>query len=405
MNALIQPGYHGAFVMNGFATLSSVPAPLEQPALTGVRLAVKDVFEVTGLTCYAGNPQWGSEQTPARENALSVQRLLQEGCLWVGKTVTDELTYSLAGINAHYGTPTNPRTPQRLPGGSSSGSAVAVAAGYADLALGTDCGGSVRLPASYCGLWGIRPSHGLITSHGCFTLAHSLDTVGWFTRDGALLRSAFHSLAHSYAVKPARPRWLVSDDVLAELDAPVRDAFEQWLTTLDTAPERIPAGTLPLERWALAFRHIQASEIWRQHGAWVQSRHPLLGADVAERLAEARLVSPIEVASAHQLRSQAIGCLASLLGEDDYLLLPPVPGCAPLLAADAHAVQDTRARSQRLLCMAGLAGLPQVVMPWIELDGAPVGLSLMGRRFADEQLLACALALHAQLTPRSDGNS
>lgn len=403
MNTLTQPGLHGAFVADGFAELPCAVAPGVAAALPGVRLAVKDVFQVAGLTCYAGNPQWGSEQQPARETALSVQRLLQAGCQWVGKTVTDELTYSLAGINLHYGTPSNPRAPQRLPGGSSSGSAVAVAAGHADLALGTDCGGSVRLPASYCGLWGIRPSHGLISAQGCFTLAHSLDTVGWFARDGECLRAAFRCLAHSHAEAQAPARWLVSEDVLDELDAAVREAFEHWLTTLKTPVERIPAGSLALERWAQAFRQIQAGEVWQQHGDWVQRRRPLLGADVAERLAAARLVTPQQVAGAHQVRSQALSCLTRLLGDDGCLLLPPVPGVAPLLSADAAAVQDTRARSQRLLCMAGLAGLPQVVMPWTELDGAPVGLSLLGRRFADEHLLACALALHAQLNRSSDG--
>lgn len=402
MNPLIQAGHHGAFVSDGFGMLPARPATTST-SLQHVRLAVKDVFEVAGLTYAAGNPQWGAAQVPARGNALCVQQLLQAGCQWVGKTVTDELTYSLAGINAHYGTPQNPRAPLRLPGGSSSGSAVAVSAGDADLALGTDCGGSIRLPASYCGLWGIRPSHGLISANGCFTLSHSLDTVGWFARDGELLQRAFHRLCHSQTSTPVTLRWLVSDDVLEQLDAPLRVAFEDWLTTLPYMPQRIPAGSMPLEHWAQAFRTLQASEIWQHHGAWVEEQHPVLGADIAARFAMARQITAAQVSAAQQVRSQASSALSALLGEDACLLLPPVPGIAPLLADDAQALQDTRTRSQRLLCMAGLAGLPQVVMPWLTLQGAPVGLSLMGQRFTDEQLLNNALQLHAQFISSVNG--
>ncbi len=105
----------------------------------------------------------------------------------VGKAITDELTYSLNGENIHYGTPVNPKAPGRIPGGSSSGSAVAVAGELADFALGTDCGGSVRAPASFCGIYGMRPSHGRISTAGVFRLAPRFDTVGWFARDGRLL--------------------------------------------------------------------------------------------------------------------------------------------------------------------------------------------------------------------------
>lgn len=404
MSTLTVAGLHGAFVKNGFGGLACTVQLTHQPALLGIRLAVKDVFAVKGLICAAGNPTWASKQLPAQQHAFCVEQLLKHGCQWVGKTVTDELTYSLAGINVHYGTPTNPRAPERLPGGSSSGSVVAVAANDADLALGTDCGGSVRLPASYCGVWGMRPSHGLINGQGCFSLAHSLDTVGWFSRDGALLRTTLHRLTHSQTHNTAAPRWLVSEDVLAELDSEVREAFEQLFATLTPTPSRIPQGTLALEHWAEAFRHIQASEIWQQHGDWVRLTEPAFGADIAERFNGAAQITAQDVGRAQQLRHEASAQLGALLGVDGYLLLPPVPGPAPLLGAAFADVQYTRARSQRLLCMAGLAGLPQVVMPWLHVQGAPVGLSLLGPRFSDAALLEHALALHEHLNSYSDGS-
>jgi Asp-tRNA(Asn)/Glu-tRNA(Gln) amidotransferase A subunit family amidase len=405
VNPYLWPGLHGAFVADGFGELPSPVEVVNEPRLKYMRLAVKDVFAIDGMTCGAGNPQWLAQQSIAGETAPVVRMLLAEGCQWIGKTVTDELTYSLAGINVHYGTPVNPVDAERLSGGSSSGSAVAVAAGHADLALGTDCGGSIRLPASYCGLWGIRPSHGRVAGQGCFTLAHSFDTVGWFARDAGALGAALECLLHSrLAVSASRSvKLLVSEDVINLLDEPVQRAFEHWLLEQAIVYRRLPAGMLPLDSWAQALRTLQAAEIWQQHGAWVQRTTPQFGIDVAQRFAAAALISPEQVLAAAQLRSQAQSLLTQLLSDHHLLLLPPVPGVAPRLDASAQEVNDTRARSQKLLCLAGLAGLPQVVMPWQRIDGAPVGLSIMGSRFADEAVFETASLLHHQSIVQSSG--
>jgi Asp-tRNA(Asn)/Glu-tRNA(Gln) amidotransferase A subunit family amidase len=407
MNPRLQPGLNGAFMAQGFGVLPSPSDRVYAPGLRGIGLAVKDVFDVAGLTCSAGNPRWLQDHPVASQTAPVVRWLLAEGCHWIGKTVTDELTYSLAGINVHDGTPVNPAAPAHLPGGSSSGSAVAVAAGHADLSLGTDCGGSIRLPASYCGLWGIRPSHGRVPTDGCFTLAHSFDTVGWFARDPDILGAALECLMHSRLPQPLeqQSRLLISDDVLKLLDVPVHAAFERWLVDEKIPYERLCVGTLPLDIWAHAFRILQAAEIWQQHGQWVQGAQPQFGTDVAERFAAARLITPDQVLAAAQVRSQAQGFLAQVLGTNRQLLLPPVPGVAPLLDACSEQVNDTRARSQKLLCMAGLAGLPQVVMPWQLFGGAPVGMSLMGARFTDEQVLDTARLLQHQHIFQSAGKS
>ncbi|SEQ92484.1 amidase [Pseudomonas sp. NFACC02] len=396
MSGLVQAGLNGAFMADGFGGTISIASGLGTAGLNGVRLAVKDVFEVEGLTCSAGNPVWLEQQRPASGTAPVVRRLLAEGCKWVGKTVTDELTYSLAGINAHFGVPVNPAAPDRLPGGSSSGSAVAVAAGDADLSLGTDCGGSIRLPASYCGLWGIRPSHGRVASDGCFTLAPSFDTVGWFARDGGTLAGALSILMHSQVNTPAKVegRLLVSEDVMDLLDEPVRIAFESWLDEQAIAHERLRAGTLPLDRWADAFRTLQAAEVWQQHGEWVTQSMPAFGADVAHRFAVASKVDKAQVYAAIQVRARAQAMLAGLLRENCQILMPPVPGPAPWLEEPLERIDDIRVRSQKLLCMAGLAGLPQVVMPWRNVEGAPIGMSLLGARFADELTVENAIDVH-----------
>lgn len=406
MNLLLQPGLHNAFVADGFASQPDSVSQSETKLLLGVNLAVKDVFDVVGLVSSVGNPSWASSQPIARYNAYVVERLLAAGCKWVGKTVTDELTFSLAGVNVHYGTPVNPRAPDRLPGGSSSGSAVAVAAGHAQLALGTDCGGSVRLPASYCGIWGMRPTHGRVATNGCFTLAQSLDTVGWFAEHGELLERTFGVLGYSVKadVDPSITL-LVSLDVLEQLDPPVRELFERWLEQCDLPIERLPLGTFELEEWAYAFRVIQGAEVWQQHRGWVSTHDPAFGVDVAQRFEAAAHIRPSMVAAAATTRSTACAYMSSLLSTGRLLVMPPVPGVAPLLGGPATIVQDARERSQRLLCIAGLCGLPQVVMPWRTVDAAPVGLSLIGQRFADEQVLACALTLHHQSTAAKAENS
>lgn len=407
MNSFLQVGYNGAFLAEGFGQAPQGSTPPAGSALNGVRLAVKDVFQIQGLRCGAGNPAWLAQQSAATQTAPVVQWLLDAGAQWVGKTLTDELTYSLAGSNAHYGTPRNPAAEQRLPGGSSSGSVVAVAAGYADLALGTDCGGSVRLPASYCGIWGIRPSHGRVAAQGCFTLAHSFDTIGWFAADAATLGLALEQLLHTQV--PAAPlpgaQLLVCEDGLDMLDIPVRETFEQWLSLAELPVRWVPGGTLAMEEWAEALRVLQAAEIWQQHGAWVTGAAPAFGADIASRFQLAATITQAQVASATAIRAQAQQQLSASLSGGGFLLMPPVPGPAPLLDAPAEQVQSTRARSQRLLCMAGLAGLPQVVLPWTRIEGAPVGLSLIGPRFADEQVMSLASQLHLSVQSTSSSLS
>jgi amidase len=402
----IMPGLHGAFMLAGFGQRPHGEGTAGGP-LSGYKLAVKDVFEIAGLRTGAGNPAWLAEQPLAAISAPAVRLLLDVGAEWVGKTVTDELTYSLAGINAHYGTPVNPAAPDRLPGGSSSGSVVAVAAGHADIALGTDCGGSIRLPASYCGIWGMRPTHGRIAANGCFTLAHSFDTVGWFARDGASLARVFERLAHSVvaqAQSEPRPRLLVSDDVLALLDEPVRDAFTRKLAALSRQQpvSPMPRGSLDLQSWAGAFRILQAAEIWQQHGKWIRTRSPAMGEDVAQRFDAAGKIGAVEVAAAQSRRMEVATSMARTLDAGNLMLMPTVPTTAPRLDAPLSEVNNIRARSQQLLCIAGLAGLPQVSFPWLTVDGAPVGLSVIGPRGGDESVLCAALHLQAALVPAID---
>ena len=215
----------------------------------------------------------------------------------VGKTYTDEMAYSLNGENVHYGTPTNPRAPGRIPGGSSSGSAVAVAGSLVDFALGTDCGGSVRLPASYCGIFGIRTTHGLVPADGVVDLAASFDTVGWFAREPQTLRRVGEVLL------PAAPtfvptRLLIADDAFAfagpEVSAALADAVDRLKATF-THHRHIQVYTGDPAAWSGIFRVLQGSEIWRRHGAWIDAHKPSFGPGIAERFRWTRTIDPAEV--------------------------------------------------------------------------------------------------------------
>lgn len=393
----LQPDTGGAFLTEAYGYTLQAHRPVSNN-LEGIRFAVKDVFDIAGTRTGAGNPVWFSDHEVAPKHATAVERLLSSGATFVGKTLTDELTYSLAGINAHYGVPRNPASPDRLPGGSSSGSVAAVAAGLADVALGTDCGGSVRLPASYCGVWGMRPTHGRLSGHGCLVLAHSFDTVGWFARKLQHLEQTFCALAHAETTD-TEPVFLALNDAVINnlLDPAVLQAFNELKgQQADFVPVR---SALELSNWAAAFRTLQASEAWMEHGVWVSRHSDELGEDIRRRFDIASGVTAGQVRSAQQIRVAAIRALNQILDDQHkVIVIPTVPTPAPLLAADAAAVDDIRMRSQQLLCIAGLAGLPQLSMPWIQVNGAPVGLSIIGGRGCDEIVLHAAHRLQARIT-------
>ena len=383
---LMQPDLHGAFVKDGFARGPSVPRASTK--LEGMQLAVKDVFDVAGLRTGAGNPVWWQAQHEASASAFAVSELLAAGAEWLGKTVTDELAFSLTGANVHYGTPVNPADARRIPGGSSSGSAVAVAAGHADIGLATDCGGSARLPASYCGVWGIRPTHGYAGKSG-FPLAPSFDAVGWFTRSGEAMMDVLSILAPD--AKAREPRtWLVPADALAVCDPAVQAAMANLQESLKLPVQHLAAGTLPLGAWADAYRILAGAEIWDEHGPWVIQNGEHLAADVRARFIAASAVTAADVDREQVVRTMAIQTLDELLADDTVILMPTAPGPAPLCTASPEALAIERQHALKLLSGAGLAGLPQVSFPWIEVDGAPVGLSVMGARGSDATVIEAA---------------
>jgi amidase len=362
--------------------------------LAGLTFGLKDVYDIAGHRTGNGNPTWLDTHPPAERTASSVQRLLDAGARMVGKTHTDELAYSLNGENVHYGTPVNPRAPQRIPGGSSSGSAAAVAGGLVDFALGTDCGGSVRLPASYCGIYGLRTTHGLISADGIIPLAASFDTVGWFAPTTKLMQQVGDVLL------PAATPWapaslLIAADAFAAVGPAVGDVLRAGVGRVQSCfPRTLRANVYAGDpaAWSALFRILQGEEIRVFHSAWIDRCKPTFGPGIRERFQWTRTIDPADVAKAKPQREAVAEHFARLLGDDTILCLPTAPGIAPKLETPADELEAFRARAFALLSIAGLARLPQITLPLGIFDGCPIGLSLIGPRGSDRGLLAWTAA-------------
>ncbi|OYU89949.1 MAG: amidase [Bradyrhizobiaceae bacterium PARB1] len=370
--------------------------PTKQGALSGLTFALKDFFDLAGTPTGAGNPEWLATHPVPTKSTPIADRLLQAGAKLVGKTHTDELAWSLNGENAHYGTPINPAAPGRIPGGSSSGSAAATAGSLVDFAIGSDTGGSVRLPASYCGIYGIRTTHGRIPLDAAVPLAPSYDVAGWFARSPELMQQVGDVLLDG--VRASRPpkRLLIARDLFAAVDEKARHALQpsvERLKAIVGTSEEVDVAGGERDAWRNAFRVLQSEEAWAAHGAWISAVKPQLGPGVKERFAAAAVMDPAEIAAAKPVRAAIIERMNVLLAGDAVLVLPTVPGIAPLRATPDAELDVFRARAIELLCVAGHAGTPQLSMPVAKLDDCPIGLSIMGARDCDEDLLALAVAL------------
>ena len=360
--------------------------------LAGLTLAVKDIFDIEGQRTGGGNPQKLAEAEPAPRTATAIGRLLDAGARFVGRTQTDELTFSLMGQNAHFPHPVNPAAPDRVTGGSSSGSAAAVAGGLADIAAGSDTGGSIRAPASFCGLIGLRITHGAIPLAGAMPLAPTFDTFGWFAKDIATYESVGEVLLGGSRTEPRRTLRLraLEDLLLGEAERAEYSRMAAVLASVLGDARTAPTLSHSLDTLYMTFRRLQAYEAWAVHGAWISAADRKLGPGVGDRFAFGRELG-CEVATAETVtRSAFRDELAGLLGDDGVLVMPTVPGAAPFAASSFDAVQAYRERALRMLCLSGLSGFPQITIPLGRVDGAPFGISLLGPAGSDMALIALA---------------
>lgn len=364
--------------------------------LSDLSFAAKDLFDVAGHVTGGGNPDWARDRPAAEAHAWAVGRLLDAGARLVGKTVTDEVSLGLLGENAFDGTPLNPRAPERVPGGSSSGSASAVAQGLCDTALGTDTGGSVRAPASFCGLYGIRPTHGRLPLDGMAPQAPSSDTTGWFARDAETFARVSEAMFGEAVPQAAPTRLVICTDAFGFASAEVREALAPAVARLsrligETREDLLaPPG---LSVWGRAQRTLQMAEAWATFRPWVEAKVPRVSYLVARSLMAGATMPAAELPWAALMRDEARGRLAHLTAGGAILCLPTTPDPAPLKGLPLPEMDRARDRINALCAHGGLAGHPQVSLPVAEVGGAPVGLSILGARGADMTLIAVARAL------------
>lgn len=370
----------------------------EQGQLAGLKVAVKDLFALQGHKNGAGNPDWYEMHAPAEVTAESLAKLLAEGAEFSGFTHTDELAYSLEGNNHHYGATENPKVTGRACGGSSMGSAAAVAADAADIGLGTDTGGSIRVPSSYCGLYGIRPSHGAVSVDGLIGLAPRFDTVGWMTRNAELLAKVGEVLLPQQP-QHAPEEFLLDEKLFDLLENPLQRLMEvalqqcsnrvNKLTTIDLGTEAV------FSELADIFRILQGRDIANYHRQWLQNEQPTLSAPIQARIDMALAITDAEVKDAEQTRAAFNAHLAEVLPSRAALFLPTTPTVAPKLKADTT---QLRPRLLKLTAIAGLTGSAQVHLPLLsavneEDQRTPFGFSLLMRAGQDRSLLSLVKAL------------
>jgi amidase len=366
--------------------------------LAGLTFGAKDIYDIAGHKTGFGSPDWMRTHGPATKTAPIVQQLLDAGANMVGKTHTDELTFSLHGENHHYGTPVNVNAPGRICGGSSSGSASAVAGGLVDFALGSDTGGSVRAPASLTGIYGLRPTHGRVSLEGARPLAPSFDVAGWFAREPDVMERVGSVLLAEDRDNTLPRRVLVSEDAFElaghAAAAALQPAVDRAVALIGKS-SRLTVAPEGLNAWLDVFRTLQGFEAWAEHGAWVTATKPHLGPGIRQRIEWASTIPAADVEPATKRREQITERVRGLLREDAVLVVPTVPDIAPLCGADPKTTEDFRARSLTLLCIAGLSRLPQINLPLGRLNGCPIGLSLIGPRDSDMMLLGVARQLAA----------
>lgn len=382
----------GAFVPGASVSIAGA----DTGPLAGMSFAAKDLFDVAGTVTGCGNPDWARTHPPAQRSAWVVERLLQAGATLAGKTITDEISLGLLGINRFQGTPVNPRAPDLVPGGSSSGSAAAVAGKLVDTALGTDSGGSVRTPASFTGLYGLRPTHGRICIEGMARQAPSFDTAGFFARDAVTFAKVGAVLLDAPKAGPLPSEVLVATDCFADADMCVRETLRKALPRVFdviASARNIELAKEGIDYWSARQRLLQSYEFGRTFEEWIGAHNPCFSFEVASALVHALKIPESDVVEPRGFRVNVRASVDALLEDRRVICLPTTPILPIRREARLDEMQDAVSRIIRLTCIAGLTGLPQVTLPLGSCGGVPVGLSFIGWRGSDATLLALASAI------------
>lgn len=352
-----------------------------QGMLAGLTFAAKDVFKILGSTYSNGHPEWLRTHGPDDFTSSTIVKLLDEGADLVGKTVCDELCFSISGENWNYGSPLNAHDIRRLAGGSSSGSGVATAAGYVDFALGSDCLGSVRVPASYNGVFGARPSYKRVPSDGEAPYCASMDVLGYMANSPDVFRKVSKVLLGEDSTKVEFKKLLIAKDCFDVVNPNVYKDLKPAIDHIGkhlAAVEEVVVSPEGLDKWIKVFQLVQGYEVWESYGGWISKYRPRLSRGPKERLEWVSTITRKQYKEAFARKEEISQQIRELVSTDGILCLPTAASIAPLRSSPLEEINATRLLSTYLLCISPLSGIPQFTLPMILSEGVPLGLSLFG---------------------------
>jgi len=363
--------------------------PYQNGKLSNLTFAVKEVYDVKGFVTGSGNAHWKKTHNIALTTAPSVESLLNEGATLIGKTISDEMAFSLDGENQHYGTPLNPACSNCIPGGSSSGSASAVAQGIVDFALGTDTAGSIRVPASYCGIYGFRPTHNRISTSGIHPMAPSFDVVGWFANSIDILSKVGEVLLNTSVIDTDVSELVIPKGMIDQLNPDVRTLFLNYVNSL---PFTISEIQLPSDgaEWIEILRNIQWWELNSAHGEWIKKNIDTFGEEIKGRLEKISSIKRVNYDENIVKQQELIHDLNNILINNRLIIFPTVHDIAPVKGRSISDARACRAKAMRHTCYATVAGLPQITMPLLKHNNCPIGISLLSAQGNDELILGAA---------------
>lgn len=364
--------------------------------LKGLKFAAKDVFMVKGSTYSNGHPLWLETHGPDAYTASHIVTFLDHGADLVGKTVCDELCYSISGENWNYGAPLNPHDIRRFTGGSSSGSGAATAGGLVDFATGSDCLGSVRMPAAYNGLLGMRPTYKRVANDGEAPYCESMDVLGYVAKDPDVFQAISKVILKEDTEKTPFKQLYIAKDCFDGVDEDVKHALQPAIEFISKQFETVsevvvaPQG---LDRWVETFKIVQGYEVWESYGGWINKHTPRLSRGPKQRLEWASTVTRNEYIQAKKDREKIIEYFKKFLPKDAILVLPTAASVAPLRTETLENINKTRAQSSNLLCISPLTNTPQVTVPLINQYEVPLGITLISNEHTDLQLAMFAAEL------------
>ncbi|MBX9786659.1 MAG: hypothetical protein K2Y08_04915 [Alphaproteobacteria bacterium] len=375
------------------------PLKTQNESLLGYSFAVKDVFDIKGFRTQAGNPDYFTKTGIADTTAPAVSILQDAGAHLIAKTQTDELGGSLFGLNEHYGPPLNSHSPHRVPGGSSSGSAAAVAGNLVDFALGADTSGSVRAPASFCGIYGLRPTFGRILTTGVLPISPYLDTVGIFGRHPEVISQVLNV----YEIKEQREikRLKIIPSLVSSLQDSLKNPFLEKLKNIEqlisfSADFIVEEETLV--RWSSIIRTIAMYGLWQVHKDWILKSNPTFGEIINDRLKIARSISYEDYTKALTQQKEIRNFMEDNLESGEVIVFPTMPDVPPLLSSSIAQLKDFALKASRHTCIAALSGFPEITVPLRNIkENDCLGMSFLGRAGEDASLTSFASKAHSIL--------